>query len=83
MVDTGRHRYFREFLGDLGGHGESKYIYEIYKGGHAGPFGDIGRHGDSKTYIFTNLIKGAMQGPSEIIWVIQVDIGTLKNCWMI
>ena len=48
-----------------------------------GPFGDIGRHGDSKTNIFTNLIKRAMQGPSETIWVIQVDIGTLKNCWMI
>ena len=42
------------------------------------PLGDIGRHGDSKTNIFTNFTKKAMQGPSESIWVIQVDIGTLK-----
>ena len=63
---------------------ELKQIYKKFtKGAMQGPFGDIGRHGDSKTNIFTNLIKRAMQGPSEIIWVIQVDIGTLKNCWMI
>ena len=63
---------------------ELKQIYKKFiKGAKQGPFGDIGKHGDSKTNIFTNLIKRAMQGPSETIWVIQVDIGTLKNCWMI
>ena len=40
--------------------------------------GDIGGHRDRKTINCRNLIKGAMQGPIETIWVKQVGIGTLK-----
>ena len=45
--------------------------------------GDTGRHRDLKIVDSRNLIEGTIQPPSKTIWVIQIDIYTLKKCWMI
>ena len=52
MGDTGRHRYFKEGLGDIGGLLRLKFCQrkqlcmKFTKGAMQGPLGDIGRHGD-------------------------------------
>ena len=61
--------------------------YKSYNGSNAWSqcdnLGDTGRHRDLKIVDSRNLIEGTIQSPSKTIWVIQVDIYTLKNCWMI